>query len=89
MCDTTAYEDGKLRIQGHLCMIKERDQLAARVKELEAKRDEVAVRNLSNMLHVEGLNRKIARLIEAGDAFADTAEPTAWENWAKVKEAKP
>ena len=36
MCETTVYEDTKLRLQGHFCIIKERDQLAERVRELEA-----------------------------------------------------
>lgn len=36
ICETTVYTESKdLRLQGHFCILKERDQLAERVKGLE------------------------------------------------------
>lgn len=66
-------------------------RLAARVKELEEARTKAAANSLANMLHVEGLNRKIARLIAEGDALRkvvarDYPRSEFCDAWDKAKE---
>jgi hypothetical protein len=79
MCDTWVSKDGTVD-QSRECTSRQRDQLRARVEELEAARTKAAANSLANMLAHEEALRRINELHSECDRYMSAA--TAWKMYA-------
>jgi hypothetical protein len=67
--------------QSAICVTRQRDQLRARVEELEAARTKAAANSLANMLAHEEALRRIGELHSECDGYMSAA--TAWKMYAE------
>jgi predicted DNA-binding protein YlxM (UPF0122 family) len=102
-CETTVYQTGVVRLEGLICVLRQRDQLAERVRQLELSMRECSekmkrfrsrwlaahqeLRRTEDM--VERAEERVKRLEEAGDSCCIYGPESVLEQWRKAKETIP